>query len=169
MTPPAIRGIHRTLLVGALALGASAAPAMAATPLSRAELAGRAQLLKEMNKARVSHGVRPLRLSTILTRPAVTHSRFLARTGLLTHNGSDGRPFYVRLYKAGYSRRRAVGENLGMIGGCSTNVSKLMVQMWLESPSHRRNLLDPHFKVVGLAVVKAKNCDQTVYTTDFGG
>ena len=75
----------------------------------------------------------------------------------------------MRLYKAGYSKTKAVGENLGMSSGCETNLAKTMVRMWLHSPGHRANLLSKRFKVVGLAVVTAQNCSNTVYTTDFGG
>ena len=161
--------VHSALLIGALASAAIGVPAAQAAPLTRAEMKSRVTLLKEMNATRVSHGLRPLRMSRVLNRPAVRHSQFLARTGLLQHDAANGNPFYVRLYGAGYSRRKAVGENLGMIGGCSLDASKVMIRMWLDSPSHRRNLLDPSYRYVGLAVVQASNCDQTVYTTDFGG
>ncbi len=163
---PSRRHLRRAIGVAALCAAAAAPVASAQTP---SEITAKSELLQEVNAARVAHGVAPLKLSRVLGMPAVRHSRYLARTGRLDHNGVDGRPFYVRLYAAGYSRRKAVGENLGMIGGCSTDAAKVMVQMWLESPSHRRNLLSKRFKVVGLAVIQAPNCDQTVYTTDFGG
>lgn len=146
---------------------------MACAPLAgaatTAELSGQTELLKEVNKARTSRGLAPLRLSTVLSRPARQHSAYLARTGQLDHNGADGRPFYVRLYKAGFPRTRAVGENLGLSGGCATDLAKTMVDMWLDSPGHRKNLLSRQFKVVGIAVVAATDCNSTVYATDFGG
>lgn len=169
----ATHALARSRRAAAIALAAATtavvAPAAVAAPLTPAELSSRVQLLRVMNATRISHGLRPLAMSRILNRPAVSHSRYLARSGQLTHDGADGRPFYVRLYGAGFSRRRAVGENLGMIGGCSLNAAKVMVRMWLRSPGHRRNLLDPGYRVVGLAVVKDAACRQTVYTTDFGG
>lgn len=161
----------RKILSLATVLGATmtmiAAPA--ANGATQAELSGQSQLLAEMNAARAKHGVAPLRLSTVLARPARQHSVYLARTGKLDHDGADGKPFYVRLYKAGFSRRKAVGENLGMSSGCATDLSKTMVEMWLDSPGHRKNLLSKNFRVVGLAIVAAPNCSNTVYTTDFGG
>lgn len=141
---------RRALVIGTLAAAGVAAPSAMAAQLTQAEVSGRVLLLREMNAARTSHGLKPLRMSRVLNRPAVRHSQFLARTGRLQHEGSDGKPFYVRLYKAGFSRRKAVGENLGMIGGCSLDASKIMVSMWLQSPAHRRNLLDPNYHVVGL-------------------
>lgn len=153
--------------VAAAFLGLSLTPpAPAATT---AEISGQATLLREVNTARAARGLAPLRLSRVLSRPARQHSAYLARTGQLDHDGADGRPFYVRLYRAGFPRTKAVGENLGMIGGCSTSDARMMVRMWLDSPSHRANLLSRRYRVVGIGVVAAADCSNTVYATDFGG
>ncbi len=152
--------------VAATALAAGVPAAQGATTAERSE---QANVLKAMNAARMSRGLAPLRLSPLLSRPARRHSAYLARTGKLDHTGADGKPFYVRLYGAGYPRTKAVGENLGSSGGCSTDLAATMVQMWLNSPGHRANLLSKRFKVVGVAVVAAPDCTSTVYATDFGG
>ncbi len=161
----------RKLLSLAAVLGATLVLAgmPAANAATHAEVSGQSELLVAMNAARANHNVAPLRLSHVLTRPARLHSEYLTRTGELDHDGADGKPFYVRLYKAGFSRRKAVGENLGVSSGCATDLAKTMVQMWLDSPGHRANLLSKRFKVVGLAVVAATDCSNTVYATDFGG
>ncbi len=161
---------HRQAWSMATMLGAVVA--LAGVPASGAtqqELFGQSVLLVEMNAARADHGLPPLSLSRVLARPARSQGAYLARTGKLDHDGADGKPFYVRLYRAGYSRRKAVGENLGMSSGCETALAKTMVRLWLASPGHRANLLSKRFKVVGLAVVAASDCSNTVYTTDFGG
>jgi uncharacterized protein YkwD len=168
-----MRSIHRRGLVAVAATACACAALLSGTPVARgattAELNGQVALLKEMNQARASRGIAPLRLSKILSRPARQHSAYLAQMGELDHDGADGRPFYVRLYNAGFPRTRAVGENLGLSGGCATDLAETMVEMWLDSPGHRRNLLSRDFKVVGLAIVAADDCNSTVYTTDFGG
>jgi uncharacterized protein YkwD len=89
--------------------------------------------------------------------------------GRLSHSGADGRPFQTRLYGAGYPRTKAVGENLAMAGGCSVDVSGAVVNMWLNSPGHRRNLLSKRFRKVGVAAVADAACTRTVFTADFGG
>jgi uncharacterized protein YkwD len=159
--------------VGFIAATLCAAVAAAAVPAAegatQAEITGQSQLLKEVNRARTSRGLTPLHLNAVLSRPARAHSVYLARERKLDHNGADGKPFYVRIYRAGYSRQKAVGENLGMASGCSTSLSRTMVNMWLKSPGHRRNLLSPRFKNIGIAVVAASDCSNTIYTTDFGG
>ena len=165
---PAWKQFRRVLALAALVASATAVPASAGTQTT-AELQAKSDLLVKINAARTSRGIPALTLSRVLGVPAVRHSRYLARTGELDHNGADGRPFYVRLYAAGFSRRKAVGENLGLIAGCSTDAAAVMVKMWLASPGHRRNLLSKNFKVVGLAVVQSPACAPTIYTTDFGG
>ncbi len=158
------RGLAVALCATTALVGASAA-----SGATQAELSGQHDLLAAVNEARTSRGLAPLRLSRVLSRPARQHSAYLARTGKLDHNGRDGQPFYVRLYAAGFSRRKAVGENLGMAGGCSTDLSTEIVRMWLDSPGHRANLLSRTYRVVGIAVVAAPDCSNTVFTTDFGG
>ncbi len=161
------RGVR---IVAAMMCAAAAAVAVpVAGAATQAELSGQSALLREVNKARTARGLLPLRLSTVLSRPARQHSAYLAGVGVLDHDGADGKPFYVRIYRAGYSREKAVGENLGMASGCSTGMSSTMVDMWLKSPGHRRNLLSSRFRNIGIAVVAAGDCSNTIYTTDFGG
>ncbi len=165
--------MRATQKLSSLALVMGATMALVGVPAAhgatQAEISGQSALLVEMNAARAEHGLAPLRPSRVLARPARRHSAYLARVGELDHDGADGKPFYVRLYKAGFSRRKSVGENLGMSSGCATDLARTMVEMWLDSPGHRANLLSRRFTVVGLAVVAARDCSNTVYTTDFGG
>jgi uncharacterized protein YkwD len=164
------RRSFRSVLVAVAAVSALAVvPAASGATATQQEISGQTELLVKMNAARREHGLAPLKLSKVLAKPARSHSSYLARTGKLDHDGADGKPFYVRLYKAGFSKRKAVGENLGMSSGCETDLAQTMVDMWLDSPGHRANLLSKRFKVVGLAVVAASDCSNTVYTTDFGG
>jgi uncharacterized protein YkwD len=126
-------------------------------------------LLAEVNAARSERGLAPLSRSAPLTRAARGHSAHLARTGRLSHSSADGRPFQTRLYGAGYPRTKAVGENLAMSAGCSAEVAGAVVDMWLNSPGHRRNLLSKRFRKVGVAAVADGGCSRTVFTADFGG
>ena len=147
------------------ALGATGA----ASGATSAERTAQDQLLSQINQARESYGQAPLRRSAVLTRPAHQQSAFVARTGEMAHAGPDGRPFYVRLYRAGFPRTKAVGETMGMVGGCSTAASAQIVQMWLDSPPHRRILLSGRYRVVGVGVAAGADCEHTGYTADFGG
>jgi len=141
----------------------------AASGATSAERTGQDQLLREINEARATYGRPPLQRSAVLNRPARQHSAFVARTGRMAHEGPDGRPFHVRLYRAGFSRAKVVGETLGMVGGCATTASAQIVRMWLASPPHRRILLSRSYRVVGVGVASDRDCVNTGYTADFGG
>ena len=61
-----------------------------------------------------------------------------------------------------------MGENLAMIPGCGPEAAATTVQLWLKSPGHRANLLNPSFRWVGPGVAGADDCSSTILTADFG-
>ncbi|MGD9694480.1 MAG: CAP domain-containing protein [Thermoleophilia bacterium] len=159
--------------LGALAAGAvlavapspgSAAPAPAA--LSPAAL--ERSLLAQSNRVRTDAGLPRLRSSAVLRRPARGHSRFLLSLGRLTHDGADGSPFWTRLVAAGFPAGRSTGENLAQTSTCSAAAARTVVNAWLRSPGHRRNLLDRRFRLVGIGVAIAPGCATATVTADYG-
>ena len=160
-----------------LVLVALAAPgAGAQTTTTPAESAGpeasapriESALLTEMNRARAQRGRAPLRSIATLQRPARAQSRYLESTGILDHDGSDGSPFWARLLAAGFPRGRTLGENLALVPGCNADAAHRTVQLWLDSPGHRANLLNPRFHWVGAGAASAEDCSATVLTADYG-
>lgn len=160
---------RRSFALALLCMLVPAAPACLGATTKAAQRAAQAELLEQINAARAQHGRAALTRSAVLTRPARVHSEYVARTGLLRHADRRGRPFYVRLYEAGYPRSRAVGEDLGIVGGCDFGAAAAVVEMWLDSPAHRRVLLSRAFVAVGIGVVSGPSCRNTGYTADFGG
>ena len=146
--------------------GGSATPGLVG--LSRAPPRIESALLSAMNRARVHRGLRPLRSIRTLRRPARGQSRYLRRIGTLDHSGADGSPFWTRLIAAGYPRGRSLGENLAMVPGCGRNVAARAVRMWLKSPGHRANLLNPAFRWTGAGVAVGSGCSATFVTADYG-
>jgi len=160
---------RRAIALAALAVcataGTAAQDAHAAPPgRSAAEVA----VFKQMNAARAGHGLPRLRHNAILARPARAHSSALVAKGQLDHDGPNGEPFWKRLVAAGFPRNRWMGENLALMPSCDYEPADI-VQMWLESPGHRANLLSRRFKLVGVGVATDAGCTTTVFTTDFGG
>ncbi len=47
-------------------------------------------------------------------------------------------------------RRRAGGENVGYARSLGA-----LYRMWLRSPEHRRNILDPRWRTIGVGIVRA--------------
>lgn len=152
-------------LVGASHQQAHAATNAAAATDVRIERA----LVAEMNRARAGHGRPALRRVTTLARPARAHSRELLARGTFTHDSADGAPFWTRLVAAGFPRDRRMAENIAETPGCSVAaVARQTVRMWMASPPHRANLLDPRMRVVGAGAAIAADCSFTILTADYG-
>jgi uncharacterized protein YkwD len=149
----------------ALAQDDAEPPAPAATP-ARVKIEN--ALLAEMNRVRVQRGRVALRPHASLRRPAREQSRYLLAIGDLSHEGPDGAPFWTRLVAAGFPRTRLMAENLAMVSGCEISGARRTVDMWMRSPGHRANLLNPRFRWVGPGVAVGRGCSATYLTADYG-
>ena len=143
--------------MAALILVGEAQPA----PLAHAESA----LLTVMNETRLAHHVRPLRADSRLERAARTHSSQMLRSGVVFH-GAVG----ARIRSVGVRAPR-MGENLAWAMGRLAQ-ARTIVKMWMASPEHRRNLLDPSFRIVGVGAMRGTfsgHPGTLMVTTDFAG
>ncbi|CAA6605485.1 Allergen V5/Tpx-1 family protein [Rhodospirillaceae bacterium LM-1] len=124
---------------------------LAAFP-SRAEPQSVQDALSAVNEVRRDHGLPSLRLDSQLGRAAQDFARELADWGQLSHKGPNGSNLDQRLVRQGYAYRLAA-ENLasGMIGPRQT------VDLWLESPGHRENMLRPELREAGIGVSRASD------------
>jgi uncharacterized protein YkwD len=77
----------------------------------------------------------------------------MAEYSFFSHKGLDSKMVSDRADELGSRQWRAIGENIAFNRGFQDPISKA-VDLWLDSPSHRRNLLDPNWKesAVGIAV-----------------
>ena len=62
--------------------------------------------------------------------------------------GRDGSKARDRMRRNGYPYNNWAGENII----CSRRSAEAMVQWWLNSPPHRRNILHGHFRHIGVGV-----------------
>lgn len=169
--------VAATPAAGALALeppaAAQSTPREAPAPKSAwgAQPDFERRVLAEINRIREVAGRGGLRLSPRLWRPARAHAKYLAlRGGALRHESPDGGPFWQRLVRAGYPSKVRMSENLAMLGGgCRPEDPREVVRLWLGSPPHRANLLDPKIRQMGVGAVSTRACATTVYVADFGG
>lgn len=142
-------------LVGAVAVGAPAqAAGVSFTTLQT-------QVVSLSNKERVKAGCKALRVNDQLLWAARGHSKYMAKTGTLTHTGAGKSTFITRAKAAGYTAPRS--ENVAF--GYRTAAE--VVNGWMKSPGHRRNLLDCGAKTFAVGVVYASN-GTPYYTQDFG-
>jgi uncharacterized protein YkwD len=133
-------------------------------------------VLVQINAIRVAHGLVPLRLNGSLTAAAAGHSTQMIDEGYFAHESFDGSPFWKRLsayWDVAAQGYWSVGENL-LWSSPDVGATKA-IQLWMASPEHRRNILEPKWREIGIAAVHASTAGGTyggqpvtVITTDFG-
>jgi uncharacterized protein YkwD len=111
-------------------------------------------LVSAVNRARRAQGLRALRYSGQLASAASAHATALATEGQFTHAWpTTGQLFggWIRsFYPARGYRSWSAGENLLWASPGFTPASA--VQNWLNSPAHRRVMLSPSWREIGIGV-----------------
>jgi uncharacterized protein YkwD len=165
-----------SLIVSAvLALGGVASSARA-QPHADAMQQLQAGVLAELNSTRQRHGLAPLRLSSSLAAAARQHSAEMATRGYFSHTSANGTTFdrrIARYYPLHRYRYWSIGENLLW---SSPDVDAAgALQMWMNSPEHKRNILTARWREIGISAVRVDTAPGTygglgvtVITTDFG-
>lgn len=105
------------------------------------------ELLTVTNQKREEHGLSPLTLNETLSGAAYLKSQDMFSKNYWAHTGPDGTTPWIFFNKAGYQYTYA-GENLARGFTTSTEV----VDAWMNSPSHRDNMLSPHYTEIGFAI-----------------
>jgi len=115
-----------------------------------------------VNRERVTRGLGALEESDDILEVARDYSRRMAEEGFFAHQDPEGRTVRERVREAGLSWH-VLGENLAFSQGYVNPVAA-SVSGWMESPTHRKNILEPDFKqgAVGVWI----NDKGTVYFTE---
>jgi uncharacterized protein YkwD len=99
----------------------------------------------------------------------------MGRFGFFAHESRDGSPFQerVRQFYGPKNGHWSVGENL--LWATAGIAAKKAVELWMQSPGHRENILTPRWREIGLAAVSVAGApgvfggrDVVIVTTDFG-
>jgi uncharacterized protein YkwD len=133
-------------------------------------------LLSNLNALRRQHGLGQLRPSSALTTAARHHSSDMAARGYFSHTSANGTSFdrrIARFYGSSGKRYWSVGENL--LWSSPDVDSARAVEMWLDSPAHRKIMLTARWREVGLSAVHVASApgtfggrEVTIVTADFG-
>ena len=115
-----------------------------------------------INQERAKAGCDPVRTDERLRTAARAHSADMARHNYFSHTGRDGSDFVRRLARAGYPSSAAAGENIAY--GYPT--ARAVVDGWMNSEGHRRNILNCSAKVTGVGLAYR---DSTPYWTQVFG
>jgi uncharacterized protein YkwD len=101
-----------------------------------------------LNGYRAANGLPPLAADGQLEQAALQQAGYMAGAGRMEHTTGWGKDFASRVKGNGISG--AAAEN---IAEGRMDVSRLF-DMWMNSPPHRRNMLDARFTRFGLAYVR---------------
>ncbi|MBP2370120.1 CAP domain-containing protein [Pseudonocardia parietis] len=122
-------------------------PRKTAEPAPATGLSGAlADVVALTNTERAQAGCPALTTDPRITAAAQAHSEDLAANDYFAHDSQDGRDFADRITAAGYDSPGA--ENIAMGQQDAASV----VQDWMDSPGHRRNILNCSLTTIGVGL-----------------
>ncbi|HCC84409.1 MAG TPA: hypothetical protein DEP87_01895 [Candidatus Pacebacteria bacterium] len=123
------------------------------------------QVIDQTNQARRSQGLEPLVINDLLTAAAVSKGADMLDKQYWAHISPSGKQPWEFMAEVGYYYRVA-GENLARDFSNTPD----MIQAWLNSPTHRANLLNNRYSEIGVAVINGKlgDYETTVVVQMFG-
>lgn len=115
-----------------------------------------------LNGERRSQGLPALEWSDNVAAVARLHSQNMAEEKFFSHRGSDGSMVDDRADRIGLGAWRTIGENIAYMRGYE-DPAALVVEKWMQSTAHRKNLLGTNWKesAVGVSITR----DGTYYLT----
>lgn len=113
------------------------------------------QIIAITNRERAKHGLAPLKIDQRCVLAITGHVADMAKGGFLSHAGSDGRGADAR-YRKYNPGSLGAGENVAYN---TTGTGESFMRQWLNSSSHRSNILSPRYKGIGAAV--RANCSSS--------
>lgn len=126
-----------------------------------------------LNKVRAARGLKPLRFDAQQQRAASKHNRVMLAKNCFSHLCPGEKDLVGRIAATGYlpcSCTWGVAENLAWGTGRSASPAAV-VNAWMNSPSHRVNILNRRYEAVGIAVDDGNPSgggSASTYTADFG-
>jgi uncharacterized protein YkwD len=133
-------------------------------------------LFQGINAVRRERGLKTLITSTKLAVAAAQHTREMGVQGYFEHESFDATPFWKRIerwYPSRGFRAWSVGENI--VYSSPTLTADEAVELWMNSPPHRANLLSRTWREIGISAIHFESAPGeyegqpvTIVTADFG-
>lgn len=122
-------------------------------------------IIEMTNEQRENLGLSTLAHNSTLDKSAQKKAEDMLKDDYFSHYSPDGESPWYWFHKAEYSYQKA-GENLA-IGFID---SEEVLKAWMNSLSHKANLLNPDFQQIGIAVLKGdfKGAETTIVVQHFG-
>jgi uncharacterized protein YkwD len=145
--------LTKSLAVAALALASIASNLHAQGAFASANNLTIAEqyLFAAANEARANQGLSPLRLDPVLTEASAQHAREMADHATISHQ-FDGEPELATRGANAGAHFSLIAENVG-----EAPSSVIIHDLWMHSPGHRANLLDPNVDSIGIAIITRNN------------
>jgi hypothetical protein len=123
------------------------------------------KIVQLVNEQRAKNNLDPLTVSTELSTAATAKAADMFKNNYWAHVSPTGTTPWQFITGSGYKYIYA-GENLAK----NFNASQEVVDAWMNSPTHRANLLKPEYKEIGMAVVNGKlqGDETTLVVQEFG-
>ncbi|MDR2183909.1 MAG: CAP domain-containing protein, partial [Clostridiales bacterium] len=124
------------------------------------------EIFRLTNIERANHGVSPLTFHAAMSTAARGHSNDMLVNNMRGHIGSDGSRVGDRLTRAGVNNFSGWSENVSY----RTSTPHAVVQGWMNSPDHRRNILNSNRTHIGVGVAfsfDGLNVTRAVHTQKF--
>ncbi len=112
------------------------------------------------NNARVKEGLDPLVSNTKLAIAARNKAEDMLKNDYFAHTSPKGVDPWYWIKQAGYEYKYA-GENLAI----NYTSAKEQQSAWMKSPTHRANILNTHYREIGVATVEGKIDGETSLIT----
>lgn len=109
------------------------------------------QVVALVNRERAAAGCGAVQINAQLATAARRHSQDQAANNNMSHTGSDGSSFVERARRAGY--QNPIGENVAM----GYRTPEAVMNGWMNSDGHRRNILNCQARAIGVGVAAAAN------------
>jgi hypothetical protein len=106
------------------------------------------KIINYINQERVKAGLDQLEVSKLLSEAAEMKAEDMLGNDYFAHTSPAGIDPWHWFKEVGYNYKYA-GENLGMDFTTAMSVHNA----WMDSPTHRENILSPNYKEVGVAVL----------------
>jgi uncharacterized protein YkwD len=160
-----VRGVFLVLalLAAALLILPPAAAQRLKRPRTRPEIQGMVYLYqvergvyKLTNNVRRQKALPPLTQERVLSEVARKHCQDMLARQYFSHNNPDGKSPHERIIGDYPYPLLATGENIWGADGSepleTEFLARIIVDTWMSSPGHRRNILNPDFTDIGVGV-----------------
>lgn len=154
-----------SILVGTLFVASSALGELLLSKDSFLGAVVASVLIDLTNDDRAIEGLHGLAANPLLTAAAQMKANDMAARGYFSHTAPDGKSPWHWFGEAGYTFSFA-GENLAVFFGDSSDVERA----WMNSPSHRANILNERFTEIGIATAEGfYQGERTVFVVQMFG